>query len=276
MNCTVIDDNKSLNFNLDDLYNNQSIKNFIKNSKNPIVNFETTKDIDEKNFVLFLNILLGLNLNVKWHGTNHLQKLSTNKVVQANDKFCSKLDINLPHRDFLEEIHNLEMHNLFVPHRTKDGVKGVYYNKGWSSFCLHGLGYNMTQGPEQYGYTEETAPYQWTEEANKYCPKMVEWFKEKKFKNTYHRVRIMKLSPGGMIGIHNDNPKPTASATNMAINNPLDCEMHFLNRDYEYLGIVPWQAGDVYKITIGLNHYVINKSLEDRYHFIIHGIGGYL
>ena len=62
----------------------------------------------------------------------------------------------------------------------------------------------------------------------------------------------------------------------MAVNNPGNCEMHFLNRKYQYLGIVPWQAGDVYKILIGLNHYVINKSNENRYHFIIHGAGGYI
>jgi hypothetical protein len=29
-------------------------------------------------------------------------------------------------------------------------------------------------------------------------------------------------------------------------------------------------------ILIGLNYYVINRSNENRYHFIIHGSGGYI
>jgi hypothetical protein len=261
------------------------IKDTLKSSKSPLVYFSnifsfapTLEDNNsEKDFILFMNILLGSNLRTTWYGDTYERYKTSNFVNQASDFYHKKLDIAMPYRDFLNEIESLEESNLFTIHRDRDGHKGTYFNHGWSSFVLHGLGYDKTQGYEQYGYSnDEDAPYDWTLEALENCPKIVEWFKEMKFKSRYHRVRIMKLAPGGMVGLHNDNPNPTASATNMAVNNPDNCEMHFLNRKYQYLGIVPWQAGDVYKILIGLNHYVINKSNENRYHFIIHGAGGYI
>jgi hypothetical protein len=263
----------------------QFIRDTIKSSKAPLVYFSNIfsfvptleNNNSEKDFVLFINILLGSNLNTTWHGDTYERYKTSNIVSQSTDFYHKKLNINLPYQGFLNEIEALEERNLFTIHRDRDGHKGTYFNHGWSSFVLHGLGYNKTHGYEQYGYkTDEESPYDWTLEALENCPKMVEWFKEMKFKNRYHRVRLMKLAPGGMVGLHNDNPNPTASATNMAVNNPVNCEMHFLNRKYQYLGIVPWQAGDVYKILIGLNHYVINKSNENRYHFIIHGAGGYI
>jgi hypothetical protein len=275
----------SINYVIGDLREpNEIIVQNLRSSKNPLVYFSNIFSYvptlfgnnSEKDFVLFLNMLLGANLNVKWHGDTPNRICSSNLMKQSQDEYHWKVNIDLPYKDFLEEVSILESKNLFVKHRTKDGHKGVYFNHGWSSFCIHGLAYDMTQGPEQYGYTEETAPYDYTPEALEYCPKLVNWFKENAFRKKYHRVRIMKLDPGGIVGLHNDNPNSKASATNMAINNPVGCEMHFLNRNYQYLGLVPWTDGDVYKIQIGLNHYVVNKSNENRYHMIIHGTGGTL
>jgi hypothetical protein len=263
----------------------QFIRDILKLSKSPLVYFSNIFSFAptlennnlEKDFILFINILLGSNLNTTWYGDTYERYKSSNFSKQASDFYHKKLDINLPYQDFLNEIVSLEEKNLFTMHRDGDSYKGTYFNHNWSSFVLHGLGYNKTHGCEQYGYkNDDEAPYDWTSEALENCPKMVRWFTEMKFKNRYHRVRIMKLAPGGIIGLHNDNLNPTASATNMAVNNPVNCEMHFLNRQYQYLGTVPWQAGDVYKILVGLNHYVVNKSNENRYHFIIHGEGGYI
>jgi hypothetical protein len=261
-----------------------SIRTAIKDSNFPLVYFSNifsyvptfAEGSTEQDFVLFLNILIGSNLNVSWHGDTPNRVCSTNIHKQSNEEYHWKINIDLPYEEFYQEILELEKHNLFVDHRTRDGHRGTYFNHGWYSFCIHGLDYDMTQGHEHYGYTDENAPYDWTKEALEHCPKMVQWFKDKKFKDRYHRVRIMKLSPGGIVGMHNDNLKPKSFATNMAVNNPNNCEMHFFSRDYQYLGLVPWTAGDVYKIQIGLNHYVVNKSDENRYHFIIHGSGGYL
>jgi hypothetical protein len=259
------------------------IRNKLKINYRPLVYFSNIfsyaptleNNTSEKHFVLFLNILLGCNLHVLWHGDTYERYNSSNFINQSNEVYFQKLNIQLPFQSFLEEIAELEKNNLFTEHRTKDGYKDVYYNHGWSSFVIHGLGFDKTQGFEQYGYkNDKESPYAYTKEALEHCPEIVQWFKEKKFKDRYHRVRIMKLAAGGIVGLHNDNDNPTACATNMAVNNPTGCEMHFLNRNYQHLGIVPWQSGDVYRIFIGLNHYVINKSKEDRYHFIIHGEGG--
>jgi hypothetical protein len=171
----------------------------------------------------YLTDLLRRNLNLQWTGsaTHNHKTYGPNGPVIVHDQFYKTLDNKLPYNDFLDEIETLEKLNLFTPHREENSVKGISLHKGWSSFVLHGLGYNKTEGYEVYGYANnDDVPYDWTPEALEHCPKLVTWFKEKKFKDKYHRVRIMKLAPGGMVGLHYDNPNPDTWATNMAINNP--------------------------------------------------------
>ena len=47
--------------------------------------------------------------------------------------------------------------------------------------------------------------------------------------------------------------------------------MHFWDKDYQYLGEVPWKPGRAFRIRVGLNHMVRNFSDQPRYHMIIHG-----
>ena len=227
----------------------------------------------------YLTDLLRRNLKLQWAGsaTHNHKTYGPNGPIIVQEQFYKTLDNKLPYADFLDEIETLEKLNLFTPHREENSVKGVSLHKGWSSFVLHGLGYNKTEGYEVYGYANnEDAPYDWTAEALEHCPKLVTWFKEKKFKDKYHRVRIMKLAPGGMVGLHSDNPNPDTWATNMAINNPEECEMHFWDKNWQYLGQVPWMPGDTNRIRIGYYHVVINKSNKARYHMITHGEGGWM
>jgi hypothetical protein len=279
-----LNDSNILYFYNDITEPNLEILDIIRKSNNPYVYFSNvfcyTPTLFEKSnkevFETFLNMLLGSNLNLKWQGESYNRCWSTNYVKNSDEKYYWPINIQVPYTEFLKEIEVLESKNLFVKHREADQYKGIYFNHGWESFCICGISYNKTHGSEKYGYTEETAPYRFTPQAMENCPKLVEWFRTNNFKDRYHRVRVMKLKPGGLIGIHYDNENHNAVATNIAINNPDNCEMHFINRKFQYLGKVPWKAGDVYKIRIGLYHYVINMSKEDRYHLIVHGTGGIL
>ena len=47
--------------------------------------------------------------------------------------------------------------------------------------------------------------------------------------------------------------------------------MHFWDRQMRYLGIVPWQPAKAFRIRTGMNHMILNKSNEARYHMIIDG-----
>lgn len=265
----------------------ESVKNSISHSKNPYVWFSNVfRYIPNLNTIYndsfmqaYLHELIRLNLNVKWSGaaiTNY-RTTGPNSVARKEMHFYKLIDHKVPTQAIIKDIQELEKQDLFVKHRSLESVKGITAHRGWSSFVVHGLGYDKTEGYEKYGYTSENlAPYDYTKEAIEYCPNTIKWLNENKFKSHYHRVRIMKLDPGGMVGIHNDNINPDTWATNFAINNPDECEMHFWCRDWKYLGKVPWAPGLVYRIRIGLNHCVINKSDMPRYHIIIHGTGGWI
>lgn len=235
---------------------------------------------DESVLQAYLLELLRLNLNVKWKGSSitNYRTSGPNSAISAKlNPFYASIDHVVPSELIMKDIETLEQLNLFTKHRNIESVRGIPSHRGWSSFVVHGLGYDKTEGYEQYGYqSDNEAPYDFTAEAIEHCPNTMQWLKDNKFKTRYHRVRIMKLDPGGMVGIHNDNKNPDTWATNFAVNNPNGCEMHFWNRDWEYLGIVPWEDSKVFRIRIGYNHCVINKSDQPRYHIIIHGAGGWI
>jgi hypothetical protein len=281
---------KTCNFHFvkgDIIHLDDNIKQAVKTSSHPYVWFSNvlryipslTQLYRDDSLQAYLTELLSYNLNFSWSGVgiNNHRSSGPNSLPNAVGNFYKTIDIKLPYKDFVDEIKSLENLNLFTRHRSDNYVKGVQLHRGWSSFVLHGLGYDKTEGYEVYGYdNNDSAPYEWTQEAIEHCPNLVNWFKENKFKDRYHRLRIMKLDPGGMIGLHSDNPDPNTWATNMAIINPEGCEMHFWNKNWEYLGQVPWEAGDTNRIRIGYFHIVINKSNETRYHMIIHGEGGWM
>jgi hypothetical protein len=169
-----------------------------------------------------------------------------------------RLDLDIPYREMWAEARACEKH--FVKHRSE-------LNPGWESVCLHGLSAQQTEDFYRYGVSSrEAAQYRWTEIADR-CPVAVNWLKTQWPMEHFDRVRFMLLRPGGYIQPHNDMDGVRGlSATNLALNQPESCEM--VLQDY---GVIPWRAGDVRRLDIGVNHSVYNGSDEDRYHMIIHG-----
>jgi hypothetical protein len=219
----------------------------------------------------YLNRLIHANRHVNWTGASpDNNKLSTgmNSLFSSNKIFCQPYNIpSFNSQLFMQEIQKLEDLNLFTDHRGSN-------HPGWSSFVIHGIGYNKTEGYERYGYkNDRETPYDWTAEALKHCPNIVEYFKQSGIKKRYHRLRIMKLAPKGYISIHDDDPQNFKRqwALNIAINNPDKCEMHFWNDDFEYAGQVPWAPEKAFLIRIHWKHMVMNLSNTTRYHIIVHG-----
>jgi hypothetical protein len=152
--------------------------------------------------------------------------------------------------------------HLFVGHRQKDKHLS-YSHEGWSALTLHGLRPDATESYEQYGFVDEP-DYEWTEVC-KYFPTCVEFLKNLGYEN-YHRVRIMRLAPGGYIMPHSDGEGRIFGPLNIAINNPEGCNFYF-----ESWGKVPFKQGTGFFLDIGNVHAVYNNSDETRYHFIVHG-----
>jgi hypothetical protein len=267
-------------FTVENLITSETMLNSISNSKNPMIWFSNIfryyptfdKDYNNEDLEKFLNKLISSNRSVTWIGSSPENNKNTSGIrfVNSTSTIPVCIPVDIPKFDsevFLKEIQTLEDLNLFTDHRGSQ-------HPGWSSFVLHGLGYDKTLGYENYGYKNDAeAPYDWTAEALTHCPNIVEYFKASGIKKRYHRLRIMKLAPEGYISIHDDDPQNFKRqwALNIAVNNPKDCEMHFWNDDFEYAGQVPWAPEKAFLIRIHWKHMVMNLSDTIRYHIIVHG-----
>jgi len=186
-------------------------------------------------------------------------------VVNESKLPWLELDIEFPYAEMHEEAKAVK--HLFVKHRDQDG-SGGYRHQGWRSLCIHGIDSDKTNHYGQYGYTSnEETPYRWTEIAEK-CPITSKFFKETFPYREYFRLRFMLLEPGGFITPHVDTEVNKLSPINIALNHPKGCLMKMSG----HKGYVPFSAGKAILLDVGNEHAYINKSEEDRYHIIVHGI----
>lgn len=184
-------------------------------------------------------------------------------IIPSNDFEWIKKESNvgflpllkdIPYDDIYQEI--MQIKYLFSLHREECSY-------GWYGFCIHGKSRDATRGDEFYN---DTRPHKFTDEAVKFMPKTVNFFKNNWFGNEFLRVRIMKLIPGGYIEFHQDDDLPGAlGAVNIAVNNPVG--HYFAMKNY---GIVPFKPGRAIMLNIANPHAILNDSHEDRYHIIVH------
>jgi len=170
--------------------------------------------------------------------------------------------------------------NLTHPIEVQDieyyGHRGHETHTGWSSCCLHGLGVDKIATAPTYDHDEFTAPYEFTEIAEKF-PSTVEFWK--KFPaERFTRIRFMKIEAGGSISVHNDGYDDIPDdfdmldgiiPINVAIVHPEQCDMVI-----EDSGIVPFAPSKVFLINVAKNHMVVNRSTHNRIHLIANIILG--
>jgi Aspartyl/Asparaginyl beta-hydroxylase len=172
-----------------------------------------------------------------------------------------QLMAHIPYTEMLAEARTLD--HRYVEHRDAD-------SSGWSSLCIHGISSQHTDHyqvyPEYRHLTNEEVPYAWTDISDA-CPVTCDFFQNIFPYDVYHRVRFMRLAPGGYILPHSDSPDLGLRAINMSLNNPAGCDFVF-----EGNGIVPFSdSGSVIMIANGFRHAVHNQSDDYRYHIIVHG-----
>ena len=166
-----------------------------------------------------------------------------------------KLLIELPTTTILNEIQQIK--HLMTSHRDEYAE-----HSGWESFCIHGKSFNATKEDSHYN---DNRLHQWTNEANIYMPRTVEYFKNVWPGFEYKRVRVMRLKPNGHISIHQDYSEKKLTAINIAITQPNDCLFVM-----EKKGTVPFRPGDAFWLDISNKHTVFNNSDQDRWHIIVH------
>ena len=163
----------------------------------------------------------------------------------------------------LHEAKKLSKH--FIQHRSHEN------HAGWASLCIHGLSSVHTESSHTYGFTDDNAPWRWTDVSD-WCPTITNFFKNDFNYTKYFRIRIMKLAPGGWVIPHKDSltlDQNHIGPVNVALNNPDNCNFYMDN-----IGILPWRQGRAIKLNLYNVHCVYNHSNEDRYHIIAHGWAG--
>ena len=91
-------------------------------------------------------------------------------------------------------------------------------------------------------------------------PVTTKWIED----NGYRYPELMKLDPGVHITPHiHDVKEHIPYMYNMCINHPKGCKFGILPS-----GIIPYTAGDIYKIDVYADHSVKNESDEARYHLV--------
>jgi len=164
-----------------------------------------------------------------------------------------ELDLNFPYETIMEEILKIPS-NMFTLHRPD-------MSKKWLQFIIFGKKYNNTRGVWNNNST-------YTTEGLKFMPKTVEWFDRFYPSNSFVGIKLALLGPGGKIDKHRDGPEDRwiigkSSTVNIAVNNPIGAEFHIANT------VIPFKPGSCMFINFSKDHYLINESNENRYHFLV-------
>ena len=141
-------------------------------------------------------------------------------------------------------------------------------SNGWSSVCIHGISQSHTDHYQVYKEYEDlsndSVPYTWTDID---APYTRFWLESYFPYDVYHRVRFMKVKPGGYILPHTDGSEYRLNAVNVGIWNPNGCKLVVKGQ-----GTVPFNnCGSIFLFANNFEHAVYNDSDHDRYHMIIHG-----
>ena len=168
------------------------------------------------------------------------------------------LNLSVPTDMIMQEIANIE--HLLSSHRNSQ------YNEhqGWKSFCIHGKSYDAIK---EDNYYNDSRLHSWTPEAVALMPNTVKYFQREWPGNTFFRIRVMLLEPGGYISIHSDSEISKLSPINIAITQPDNCV--FVVEKY---GTVPFKSGTAFWLDVSNNHAVVNNSPLPRWHIIVHQI----
>jgi len=177
-----------------------------------------------------------------------------NSIKTTSNLPFLELDLQFPYETAMQEILKMPK-DLFVQHRND-------ISKEWYQFVIYGTAFHATRS--QWNDNKNT----WTQEALEHMPRTVEWFQSYYPGESFTKIKVALIKPGGSIKEHTDgNIKGFAtgqnSVLNIAANNPLGAEFHIEDT------VIPFSPGSAMLIDFSRPHSVVNNSTIDRYHILI-------
>lgn len=200
-------------------------------------------------------------------------KKKAEKIINEFGGFYLPLELEIPEKCF-EEAKDVFDEGFFVRHDPS--LPGHEEGKGWSSSCLHGLGWDKVVSSHAYGYKgnygDHGVPMDWTEVALM-CPETTRFFRDvfpvKQGGQMYKRLRFMLLEPEGFIPSHFDETVygkgNILKSVTIPLNNPDGC---YLKND-DTNQIIPFEPFKTMLVDNSINHSGENRSSENRFHILV-------
>ena len=175
-------------------------------------------------------------------------------ILNQSDLGYLPLQIDIPWRMIHEEAQSVRDLMLINPTGDTD-------SKGWYNFGI------FTKGSEHisdHNSQFDDQPADWTNLAQLHMPETVRYFRDNWPAEKIHRIRLLGLEPGGVIGLHTDDCKGLNNI-NIAIDHPAGCDFVL-----EHSGIIPFENGSVFLVNTGRRHAVVNQSDKFRLHLVVY------
>lgn len=181
------------------------------------------------------------------------------------------LGLSFDHEALLEEVRALDGEFL---NEEQQGLEDRDAG-GWASITLRNRGgvdgvriYSEAQGQlsGEFAFTP----------LSERCPLLQDFVKDLVDLEQCSDVHVMRLSPGGFVIPHADDPsRPVSSSISVALNMPEGCTFNIgLGAGGEQVPgahEVPFEAGSGFVVNPSKVHAVRNDSEESRYHLIVRG-----
>lgn len=175
-------------------------------------------------------------------------------IINTSNLGYLPLDIDLPWQMILEEAQAVAP--LMIEYPATD-----YDSHGWFNFGIY------TRGTDDLGdYGREVIEHNdsWTEQAKILMPKTVEYLSTQWPHQKFHKIRLLGLAPGGIIGLHSDDCTGLHNI-NIAIDHPEGCDFVL-----EQSGVIPFANGQSFLVNVGRRHALINNGNRLRLHLLIY------
>ena len=164
------------------------------------------------------------------------------------------MNFDVPVKTILTEYESIK--DSLVIHRPEDG------HKDWCAVTLYGFDSYKTNSHWEYDRKKQKPN---VTDIGKQCPSTVEWVKSLPYARI-DDIRFLVIKPKGYITKHIDVPdRNWLEPLNICLTFPKGNK--FMMNDKE----VPYAPGMPLVLNIHYEHYVENKSEEERIHLLVHG-----
>jgi len=165
-----------------------------------------------------------------------------------------EMNFDVPVKQLLTEYERIK--DRLVTHRPEDG------HKDWCAVTLYGFDSDKTNSHWEYDRRKQRPSIT---DVGEQCPRTIEWVKSLPYARI-DDIRFLVIKPKGYITRHVDVPdRNWLEPLNICLSYPKGNRFVLNNKEVDYVHGMPLV------LNIHYEHYVENKSEQERVHLLVHG-----